>query len=517
MLIKQASKHLYHTNLTQEWNKLCNNFLTGGGSTIRIGPTNRQWIEENTPSSSLSSAIGSETQDDQTLEFPTCTIPAINLVHTNYVSYAIEDNEDQSLVEPWTSNALRLHQSIQQMSALLHRQQLAYSNKYVLITSMCKESGERKNNTEEEEIESEMALLESSVASFVISNLSQIESLRQSLNNQNASGSVPSGDELNFREGVLSNLLAELMTNVAEKFASMQSVRNRKSLELWKDPLRVMYSASLLSNAAGAMVENKDILETDHNDDLMDCSRNMPVFPYEEKGEKGCLKNMWEKDQIFRETYGVINEQGIMEVEDDKTLLQELNASLPSFFIKGKGKYVITPSCGGEILVEGVSSTATEGIKRKMERSNLQKDAMIGQGNDQTYMSASSNQTCNKYNNVNDHHYDDAELDHMEELQRESAQLTISIKNAKLDDVQKVESEMAQIMGLLSQFTSLIAEQQEEIADIHDKTIRSKSNVKSGNEHLIQATERRKANKHYFAKFIIVMALILLFLNWVTP
>jgi len=329
MTIKLANRHLYYTNLTQEWIKLCNNFLTGDSSTLKIGLTN----PENSTSSSLSSTIGSDIQDDQTVEFPTSCIPTINLLRTNYPPNATKDEDIQTQVKSWTSNALHLHEAIQQMSALLHHQQLVFCNKYVLITSMCEEIGEeQKNGVNREEIESEMAMLESSVASFVVSNVSQIESLRQSLNNQHANGSIPSSDELNFREGVLSNLLADLMTNIAEKFSTMQKVRNRKSLESLKDPLRVVHSTFFFSNETGVMDENKDILAMDHGDDLMDCSKNMPVFSYEEKGEKGCLKKMWEKDQEFRETYGEINEQGVMEAESGETLLQELNAPLPSFF-----------------------------------------------------------------------------------------------------------------------------------------------------------------------------------------
>jgi len=192
------------------------------------------------------------------------------------------------------------------------------------------------------------------------------------------------------------------------------------------------------------------------------------------------------------------------------------------FFTNSDGAFIDSPILGNDIIGNSASSIIKEGFKSTEKReihssTTTQENPMMERVNNQTYTSAPLKQSCNKYDPYGNHRYDDAELDHMEELQRESAQLTVSIKNAKLDDVQKVESEMAQIMGLLSQFTSLIAEQQEEIADIHDKTIKTKDNVKSGNEHLIEATERRKSNKHYFAKFIVVMAFILLFLNWITP
>jgi len=515
MPIKRPKTHLYHANLTVEWTKLCNNILIGASNTVfHTQPSNQ--IAENTPSSSLSSALGSETQDDQTLEFPTsCTIPTINLLQTKFIPHTTENVENQLPLEHWTRNALRLHQSIQHMTALLRRQQLAYSHKYVLITSTCEEKEEdHKSDINEEERENEQAKLESSVASFVVSNVSQIESLRQSLNNENTSGSVPNSDELNFREGVLSYLLAELMTNVAEKFACMQSGRNRKSLELWKDPLRIMYPASYFNDTATNTVTNDSILTMDHSDDLTYCSKNMPVFTNEEKRGN--------EDEKFKEIFGVINEYGILETKNDATLLQDLNASLSSFKPKSMAEIFVTSHCDVDILANDPSSSTIERMKfrhkSEMIRSNMQKGLDEEKDHHRANISTASKGTSTKYaNHHNDQWCDDTEPDHMEDLQRESVQLTASITNAKLDDVQEVESQMAQIMGLLSQFTSLIAEQQEEIEGLHDMTLKSVSNVISGNEHLIKAKARRRSNKHYFAKTFIVMAFILLFLNWMTP
>jgi hypothetical protein len=103
-----------------------------------------------------------------------------------------------------------------------------------------------------------------------------------------------------------------------------------------------------------------------------------------------------------------------------------------------------------------------------------------------------------------------------DQLRQEAALLTVRLQS-DLDSVQKVEASMTEITQLLSQFSSLVSEQQEDIQLIHDTAVSSKENVNKGQESLIDATERTKRSKHYMATFICGMALILLFFNSVTP
>jgi t-SNARE complex subunit (syntaxin) len=72
---------------------------------------------------------------------------------------------------------------------------------------------------------------------------------------------------------------------------------------------------------------------------------------------------------------------------------------------------------------------------------------------------------------------------------------------------------MMQITSLLSQFSALISEQQEEIQVIADSTKASRQNVNKGREKLVKATEQRKKKRHYFAWVIFIMGVLLLFLN----
>ena len=76
---------------------------------------------------------------------------------------------------------------------------------------------------------------------------------------------------------------------------------------------------------------------------------------------------------------------------------------------------------------------------------------------------------------------------------------------------------MVAITTLLSRFTDLITEQQEDIFAIHDGAVKSKENVDKGQDNLVDAAERGENSRHPMASFIVLMALLLLFFNWILP
>jgi t-SNARE complex subunit (syntaxin) len=111
---------------------------------------------------------------------------------------------------------------------------------------------------------------------------------------------------------------------------------------------------------------------------------------------------------------------------------------------------------------------------------------------------------------------EESEEAYVEELQRESAYLTASLQN-ELEDVRKVEERMTEITALLSQFSNLVSEQQEEIRLIHDNTAKSKTNMDKGQDNLVDATQRGEKSKHRMATLIFALGLLLLFFNYITP
>lgn len=109
------------------------------------------------------------------------------------------------------------------------------------------------------------------------------------------------------------------------------------------------------------------------------------------------------------------------------------------------------------------------------------------------------------------------EEEHMDQLQRESATLLATYQHSDLEGVQKIERSMVEVTTLLSRFTDLITEQQEDIFQIHDQTVKSKENVNAGQDQLVDAANRGEKSKHPMATFIVVMAILLLLFNWITP
>lgn len=109
------------------------------------------------------------------------------------------------------------------------------------------------------------------------------------------------------------------------------------------------------------------------------------------------------------------------------------------------------------------------------------------------------------------------EEEHLDQLQRESATLLATYQHSDLEGVQKVERSMVEITQLLSQFTDLITEQQEDIFMIHDQAIKSKENVDKGQDQLVDAVTRGEKSTHPMATFIVFAAILLLLFNWITP
>jgi hypothetical protein len=99
------------------------------------------------------------------------------------------------------------------------------------------------------------------------------------------------------------------------------------------------------------------------------------------------------------------------------------------------------------------------------------------------------------------------------DIQLESALLQAKLHN-DLDSVQKMEQMMVDITTLLSQFADLVAEQSEEVWEIHETTASSKENIEKGHENLVDAKERTVNSRHSMAMAISAMGILLLIFHW---
>jgi hypothetical protein len=115
-----------------------------------------------------------------------------------------------------------------------------------------------------------------------------------------------------------------------------------------------------------------------------------------------------------------------------------------------------------------------------------------------------------KIQSAEDHEYEERRA---AEIQLESALLQAKIHN-DLDSVQKMEQMMVDITTLLSQFADLVAEQSEEVWEIHETTASSKENIDKGHENLVDAKERTVNARHSMAMAISAMGILLLIFHW---
>jgi hypothetical protein len=112
----------------------------------------------------------------------------------------------------------------------------------------------------------------------------------------------------------------------------------------------------------------------------------------------------------------------------------------------------------------------------------------------------------------------DEENDYRSQLERESVLLTTTLQTEDWDMVQQAEARMTEITALLAQFSALVAEQQAEVATIHETTVQSHRHVEQGQEQLSNAADRANSGKcHYMATIVAIMAIVLGFFHIITP
>ena len=315
--------------------------------------------------------------------------------------------------------------------------------------------------SEDEEVmtEDEVVVFETSIASFMTSTASQIDTLRQAVEDMDISS-----DEIRtHRSGIISHLISELR-KIMEEFQSMQEMRHREELELFYHPLKCCF----------------------HYENVMTGSReNLAADGFSLEPDEGFLDLLERDEEEFQAMYNIKEDD-----EELERILQEPPPSIPNWLQQRCGEKMPTQDSRQPPvqIPTQKASNKPPALHVPKETTNA-KDEIKMQANVETNESQAT------------------------VLQQEQIFLKATVQNTNLDAAQKVESQMMQITSLLSQFSSLISEQQEEIQVIADSTVKSRQNVDKGREKLIQATQQRKSKRHYFAWVIFIMGVLLLFLN----
>jgi hypothetical protein len=304
--------------------------------------------------------------------------------------------------------------------------------------------------------EDEASLIQSTVTSFAATTASELETLRKMIPSNTASNIA------SHRAGVVQLLLNQLKEQVAQPFGVLQQQRTRVAVQLWQNPLQCK------------LYQPRQIQEEQPNGNMMQ------LFDEEDSTER-------EQRFLPRRAAATETHQNFL-----KTYEQE-------------PKKVITPR------PDFVSQLAAAKKKRRIQ--SMDNDEYATQPS-QRPATPIIVQPPRKPQVLPYQQPTTEEARHQleEDLQQEAALLTVSVQN-DLDSVQKMEQRMVDITTLISQFSNLVSEQQEEIWQIHEAAQNTKDNMEKGQDHLVDATERTKRSKHYTAWAVVGMALILLFFH----
>ena len=339
------------------------------------------------------------------------------------------------------------------------------------------------------------SILETTVASFAAGMAKQTDSLRQTVtvegdhpfgtamggtaNSETAHHKWASGP-IGHRAGIASVLMTRLKLEVMEPMTNLTMIRegtsNAEALRIVQNPLLGFVHAA---TSQGGESEN-------------------PPAPWE-IGEHNDEKEQMERDEEEREFMNVYGD------EREGNLAASMD---------GMKSSMMPPSS----VMELIDLPKPRNVTRQQDQTVTPPVATTKPRQEQsTFRFKSQSQQTQSLPNEYLTTQTEEESTQQQQLQRESAALLSTYQHSDLDSVQKVERSMVEITQLLSRFTDLITEQQEDIFMIHDQAVKSKENVDKGQDQLVDAARRGEKSRHPMASFILFMGLMLLFLNWILP
>ena len=415
--------------------------------------------------------------DDFETSAATFSLQVTNLLPAELFEDDNDDNasgEDQKQPrDPWTENALNIQADLERMANWIQSKKWSF----ISFDSMR---------------DDEASLIQSTVTSFAATTANEIESLRKMATSttsasSNQQGYAPSSNAVQHRTGIVQILFSRLKEDIVEPFGVLQKHRSRKAVSLWQNPLQ----CKLLVKSRPPAAKRKERDEIDEALGLLDDDDNIT----------GVGKDASLREQRFlpsRESHKGRNnfmETYQQDERDDVGLRKR-----PSSLIRDP---MAVLSSGNEVAYDPHKKSKASSFEnnQQQQRPTIQGVTTIG------------NSDIPQYHQVTHEEY--AEVSH-QQMQQEALLLQTMV-NSDLDSVQKMEQQMVSITTLLTQFSELVSEQQEEVWQIHDTAKETKDNMDKGQESLVNAAEATYQSNHYMAKGIFGMGCLLLLFHWLRP
>lgn len=434
-------------------------------------------------------------------------LPVIDLIQADE-----NDEEDFNSIElngdfesdRWTKNARLLLRSIEDMSDYLKRSSYAYVGSFALpYVASCNAIHDAIEHSKIIMNDTDKSIFESTVTSFTVSTANQIEQLRQTAAADTEK--ISNRDVKGHREGIVAILLHHLQTKIMAVMSDLHKIRTRKAIkEVLNEPLGCC-KGFLSIPVQLTMNEMRDMgmegnLAPNHIQRML--QTNPSYFPIEIEPPAHVNGNYFQFKQ--------------KEVDEMHHFLSSSKGSTP--FIVNTPKPITT-----QIPTDTTNTMHQTNQKRPPATPPPRSKPLPSAPKIQQQYSQHSqhSQPANRNvpyneNSTKSIEQEEAEMEYMQNLQRENALLTSQIQQStqSMNEIHQIEQSMMQITSLLNQFSNLISEQQEDVVFIQEAAQDTKDTLEKGTDNIVDATERAKKGSHYMAKSIYAMGIVLLFLNW---
>ena len=465
-------------NLQDVWNRAC--WIAMGFSDDEYDLDEDSWELIDTTTTCNTATSSNEVITTST----TTSFQVINLMPSSM--YDGEDNDQNEMLQengskdPFMNMAQQLQCNIDTMRNWLHQKQLIYIQ---LTTS-----------------DSEASLIQSTITSFTATTANEIESLHQIVRNNPTTTSQqaqpPQQSQIQqHSSGIVQILMMELQDTIAIPFQQLTKLRHRTAVQIYQNPIQCrMYipppkkskkEKDTTLDLLGLDDDDNDDDDDDYKDDdnttigttKINDQRFIPTRP---------------SHRLHQDFYSTYYEHKNNDVNAPFTMMKQRPISI-----------FITSSSSGSVVLSPSSLSTTTKENSIPQPGKVHDNAPSNKNNHMDFTT----------NNTLDNEYESTTA---AMLQQESILLQMKTNN-DLDSVQQMEQTMLDITTLLSQFTNLVVEQQDNIQTIYDTTATTHDNIQKGTENLHEAKVRVQSSKHYMATMIFSMGIILLLFHWLRP
>jgi hypothetical protein len=299
--------------------------------------------------------------------------------------------------------------------------------------------------------EEEASLFQSTVTSFLAATAKEIETLRSMVDTRAA--------DAGHKSGVCASLLVQLQEDIAQPLARLQKLRSRVAVSIWQHPIQ--------------------------------CSLYRPTFLHE-RSEDSFRKNLLQDQDD-----AAVNREERFSPKRRNAVSLELSQQFAKSHIGSSPPEIRIPQ-----RPDFIQLNRHDQVPQTRTRDDSQEPKHVHTIPQQGILAEKRKK---------------AEQQYQEELsltlQQESVLLQATMQN-DLDSVQLIEQRMVDITALISQFSNLVSDQQEEIWQIHEAAQDTKENITRGQENLVDAADRANSSRHYKATIISFLSLALLFFHF---